>query len=1290
MKRKISIISLFMIPIVIVMIAQGVVSIGTLKINGADRTLENNAVDMMGQTVENRKVILENKMLEQWSFIGSEKSTLSQSLKSTMQSEQADIGEFLQSDEMQKDYLDVVFPECVDVLQKNNVTGLFLVLANGQDPSQAAEYQGFFVRDSDLEHQSATNTDLLMERGSKNLARTEGISLDSAWATRFSLAGNGARAADDFFYQPYMAAQENGESAYKYLGYWAEPFILEDDYMDSHKMITYSIPLSCDGQLFGILGIEIGLSELEEEFQVQELDANQNAGYMLAVRQEDGSYRSISGRGNLYELTAGSGDTFELLPQKQENFYQVKGVQIGKQNVYATVHGLKLYGNHVPYQNTEWTLIGFETENAIFGVGRKIFTSMLISVAFGVLFGVLMVSVLVGSVTRPIARLVNSVRSGVEGIHGFHKSGIREIDEIHEVVETLTDEQQQAEERIQEESEKYKMAVENSTDIFFTFDYCNMTLEIVNSKTMNGIWDCRTHPEYLDGYLVHPDDKARLKELRESDRTEFQIEFRLKMPEMQDYTWVQLNGKEVVDSRQVRTKLVGNIRNIHERKIRELAYQKKEQIDPVTWYYRLQLGLKKMANRRKYVPQGHMILLDVDHFTRMNERFGLIFGDILMEYLAQLLKDEVLVKGNIRIRSGADELLVWTEETDGKKVREMLARVSKRFAELIHRDTLELAFCCGVAQGRNQSDRELLDQAAAALYRAKNMDAEMVVYQNGWNQPPVHFRPGNVVSMAWISQMNMVSLALNLFDKEGDLSVLLDVLAYRMLDTYHQEGILITVLDSDYKANILEYQWHRDPKAEKLSEIARYEQEDYLSFYKHCDLDRLQSIGDVCRNSPLFAPFIRQQDGTVLHMTDGGKYMGSILIFGLKAQEELNEEEQKELQEIVMLIQNRLNQQRHDSSGNAKAEFLARMSHEIRTPMNGIMGMTDIALRDGQSQEKILDCLKKIQSSSNYLLGLINDILDMSKIESGRMQLIQDDFNLREMVDNIDELFASRLEEKHLIYRKIVDLKHTRYYGDELRINQVLINLIGNAVKFTEENGVICLTVREISNSQSGAKLFFSVRDNGIGISKEDQKKVFQSFEQADTREISRRQGNGLGLAISSRLVQLMGSDIMLESEPGEGSEFSFTLQLEFAREKKEEQEKVSENCTFEGCKVLVVEDNELNLEIIQTILEEYQIQVDSVENGRLAVKRMMEVPEGTYDLILMDIMMPEMNGLEAAEAIRKLNRKTCREMPIIAMSANAFDEDVKKSMASGMNEHLSKPLNIGKLQRVLMKYLKI
>ena len=209
MKRKISIISLFIIPIVVVMIAQGAVSIGTLKLNGADRTLENNAVDMMGQTVENRKVILENKMLEQWGFIGSEKGTLAQDLRSALQTEQIEVENFLKDDNQQKNYLDTVFAECVDILQKNNVTGLFLILANDQDTTQAAQYNGFFIRDSDPEHESATNTDLMMERGGKNLARTENIFLDSAWASQFSFSGNGVRPADDFFYQPYLASLEN-------------------------------------------------------------------------------------------------------------------------------------------------------------------------------------------------------------------------------------------------------------------------------------------------------------------------------------------------------------------------------------------------------------------------------------------------------------------------------------------------------------------------------------------------------------------------------------------------------------------------------------------------------------------------------------------------------------------------------------------------------------------------------------------------------------------------------------------------------------------------------------------------------------------------------------------------------------------------------------------------------------------------------------------------------------------------------------------------------------------------
>ena len=718
MKRKISIISLLIIPIVAVMIAQGIVSIGTLKINGADRTLENNAVNMMSRTVENRKVILENKMLEQWSFVANERGTLSKSLKETLKSDHMDMEDFLQNDDVQKEFLESVFSECVDVLQKNPVTGLYLILANEAETDQAAEYNGFFVRDADSGDQSFTNTDLIMERGGKTLARTEGIPLDSAWTTKFSFLGNGMRKADDFFYQPYLAARSNPETAQKYLGYWAEPFVLEDHYMDNHKMIAYSVPISCDNMVFGVLGVEVSTS---------------------------------------------------LLEQNQNGFYQVEDVKIGKQKVYATVHAMNLYSNHVPYSDTHWVLIGFETENAIFGASRNIFIRMMLAVALGVLFGVLMVGILVGSVMRPIARLVNSVRGGVEGIHGFHKSGIREIDEIHEVVETLTDEQQQAEERIQEESEKYRMAVENSTDIFYTYDYAKQTLEIVNSKEMNGIWDCAAHLEYMDDRLVHPDDRERLEELRRHCPEEFQVEFRIKCPGKENYQWVLLNGKDVFDSNNVRTKIVGYIRDIHARKIRELEYQRKERIDPVTWFYKLQQGMEKLENSRRHVSEGWMILLDVNHFTRMNERFGLIFGDMLMESLAKFLWEEFKGQKTIRIRSGADELLIWTEEKELTQIQKVLDCVRERFAGMIHQDMLSLTFACGMTLGEEACTQVLLNQAASALYEAKNMGRDLVIYQNDQTCTPMLFQPGEIVSMGWICQMSLVSLALNLFDK-GRLS----------------------------------------------------------------------------------------------------------------------------------------------------------------------------------------------------------------------------------------------------------------------------------------------------------------------------------------------------------------------------------------------------------------------------------------------------------------------------------------------------------------------------------------
>ena len=370
------------------------------------------------------------------------------------------------------------------------------------------------------------------------------------------------------------------------------------------------------------------------------------------------------------------------------------------------------------------------------------------------------------------------------------------------------------------------------------------------------------------------------------------------------------------------------------------------------------------------------------------------------------------------------------------------------------------------------------------------------------------------------------------------------------------------------------------------------------------------------------------------------------------------------------------------------SDFLARMSHEIRTPMNGIIGMTRIALKEGQSDEQRVTCLKKIEHSSTYLLGLINDILDMSKIESGKMRLIQERSNLMEMLQGLQPLLESTINEHKIHYEADIQLKNHWFMADSLRLNQVLVNLLGNALKYSKTGGHVWLIVRETNGKSGFSRLSFQVKDDGIGIAKEKQQMIFQQFEQADSSENARKQGTGLGLAISSRIVHMMDSEIVLTSEAGKGSCFSFEVELRPVSAEISEPEPDQGSLRFEGKRILVVEDNELNMEIICTILKNYGIETEQAVNGKEAVYRMENSQNSYYDMIFMDIMMPEMDGLEATRAIRNLDREDCKNIPIYAMSANAFDEDVKRSLECGMNGHLSKPVNMKILEKTLQEIL--
>ena len=1296
MKKKKSLLNIFLIPILIIVFVQGAVPFLTLIFSGIRSNMENAVIGLDSHTVENRKVVLENDMIEQWSSVYKESDSLSSALTKVLSNHQMDMQGFMGSGKVQEEYLETVFYDMVEVLQYNSTSGIFLVLGNDGDTDSEGEYKGFWVRDSDPQTKTASRTDLLMERGSKVLSQNMSISLDTSWHTDFHFQGNGKRDADDFFYQPYITAENyvDSRTSMKNLGYWSKPFILEDFYKDNHKMITYSAPLVYDKTVYGVLGIEVGVNDLTKFFQVKDLDSDLNAGFALVVDHGNGNYEGIAGEGALYDAVSRDGSDFVLEEPVQENLRLVQGAAIGKQQIYGLVSNLELYSRNVPYEDTQWALCGFVTEDSVYGLISDVYERILGAILGSALMAVILVYFLVQYATEPVYHLVESVRGGVKGIHGFQESGIQELDELHKVIENLTDTQMQTENQLLEEKERYRIAVESSQDAFFTYKCKEKLLEIVNSKGNDGVWDCGKHPEFLDNDSIHPADKAKLVNAVKSSDGVLDVDFRLQHANG-EFQWVNLSGSITFDENKERSRVVGCIHNVHQHKLLEQAQKRKQIYDSITSFYRLGSGLEVVETLCRDDPEGVLVLLEIQQFSKIDERYGLIFGDIILEQFAGLLAkrfQEDGLNGGIYIRAGADQMLVWLPVcTTGPIVRSVQG-LEKEFGALTDEKHLSLSLKCGIAvTGSRNSLSEALEQTKTALTAARHGKQEIMFYEELSTVEKacaVDVAFAEVASLERLKEMTLSSIALNLFDRDGDTSVVLDILALKLQEKYHLTDIVITHFNGEYMVNNLLYCWKTWEKKDGWDGMVHCSEKQYQHFVETQEMQQLLTSGESIWKEPLIQPFASGRNDIVFHMTDNGQYSGSIVFRDIDQEVLEKKEECKCLEEISAIIQNRLNLERHDLSAKAKSDFLARMSHEIRTPMNGIIGMTEIALKDGQTEERRIDCLRKIEHSSEYLLGLINDILDMSKIESGKMRLIEEKCNLMEMIQGLHPLLEAKLNENNIQYIADIQLKNHWFMADSLRLNQVLVNLLGNALKYSRPDGHVWLTVRETEEEKGFSNLYFQVRDDGIGIAPEKQQLIFRQFEQADNSENARKQGTGLGLAISRRIVRMMDSDIKLESEPGKGSSFSFNVKLQPVSGEKTTVTSQPEEISFPGKRILVVEDNELNMEIICTILENYGIKTEQAVNGKEAVRRMEESVPGYYDMIFMDIMMPEMDGLEATRTIRNLDREDCKKIPIYAMSANAFDEDVKRSLASGMNGHLSKPVNLQVLEKTLQKVL--
>ena len=381
-----------------------------------------------------------------------------------------------------------------------------------------------------------------------------------------------------------------------------------------------------------------------------------------------------------------------------------------------------------------------------------------------------------------------------------------------------------------------------------------------------------------------------------------------------------------------------------------------------------------------------------------------------------------------------------------------------------------------------------------------------------------------------------------------------------------------------------------------------------------------------------------------------------------------------------------------EEASQSKTSFLYQMSHEIRTPMNGIMGMLTLAQEKLDASHPAAQYLTRVEELSGHLLSLINDILDMSRIEAGKVELEEKAFSLRSLGNKLYDMFAKNLESRGINYEvNFEDMTIDYVIGDELRISQIIINFLSNAVKFTQE-GEIIVTFRQMFLQDGNADLMIRVHDTGIGMDPEFINRIFRPFEQEGADTTRKYGGTGLGMAITDQLVKLMNGEIVVKSTPGEGSDFSVFLHLPVAEEpvpaEQIEKENTAEEAepeeieVFRGRRILMAEDNEINAMVAREILGQMGAGIDVAENGQRAVEMFDEKPENYYDFILMDVQMPVMNGRDAAKAIRRLPRKDAGEILIFALSADAFVEDERKSLESGMNGHYAKPVDFEALQK--------
>jgi diguanylate cyclase (GGDEF)-like protein len=731
--------------------------------------------------------------------------------------------------------------------------------------------------------------------------------------------------------------------------------------------------------------------------------------------------------------------------------------------------------------------------------------------------------------------------------------------------------------------------------------------------------------------------------------------------------------------------------------------------DSLTQVYKKTYGEQMI---KKYLKNSHnevcVLVIDIDHFKKVNQNYGYMFGNIILNEFASLLNS--IKKNKIVYRLIDDCFVVMLEDCTIEQGQLVGSRVCQDIKNIYIGDDETLNLTCSVGVSlinENDFDDALLKAHNAVFQIKKSGEGVCRCYRDDYNNNGLKENVSEINKLINLNSQysnlysqkvdDIIYFALEILEKAKNIRYAVNILLSHTGKQFNLNSIVISTLNFVKEKGEIKYWWRADgvyPEAWPTLVESRKALNEMISKYDVSGNLEMTTdeANDFYENNKPFT----DQSKILLNFANYelDNYTGSIFFEHKDAHHSWTAQTKSTLQGLAKIIFTNFKRANDEVIIREKLFFLSKMSHEIRTPLNGIAGITKIAKNANGNLVKISDCLEKIDMSSKYLLTLINNMLDISRIESRCMKLCCERFDLNEALDNLECLMRVQAEEKKIRLRFIKRLTETQLVGDVIRLNQVLINIIGNAFKFTPERGYVIVICEEVSKDNDNVMIYFSVKDNGIGIKKENIERIFLPFEQESSRISRDFGGTGLGLTISHSLVKLMGGSLKVRSEEGQGTEFYFTIPLSKSEclNQNEDQslsKKINyDSSIFFGKRILLAEDNDLNAEIAQTILESVGFIVEVVNDGSQAVNQFNKKEAYYYDLILMDIRMPVMDGLQATQAIRASDKQDCQTIPILAMTANSFAEELQESLSSGMNGYMTKPIDLNLMYKELNKVL--